>query len=40
MEKTTALFIDADNVSVTAIPQILEILKLEWTPIKTRAYGT
>jgi hypothetical protein len=24
--KTTALFIDADNVRLTAIPQILEIL--------------
>jgi NYN domain/OST-HTH/LOTUS domain len=38
--KTTALFIDADNVRLTAIPQILEILTLEWTPIKMRAYGT
>jgi hypothetical protein len=38
--KTTALFIDADNVRLTAIPQILEILMLEWTPIKMRAYGT
>jgi hypothetical protein len=38
--KTTALFIDADNVRSTAIPQILEILMLEWTPIKMRAYGT
>jgi hypothetical protein len=40
MKKTTALFIDADNVKVTAVPRILEILKLEWTPIKMRAYGT
>jgi hypothetical protein len=40
MLKTTALFIDADNVRLTAIPQILEILMLEWTPIKMRAYGT
>ena len=40
MLKTTALLIDADNVRVTAIPQILEILMLEWTPIKMRAYGT
>ena len=38
--KTTAPFIDADNVRLTAIPQILEILMLEWTPIKMRAYGT
>jgi hypothetical protein len=38
--KTTALFIDADNVRLTAIPQILEILMREWTPIKMRAYGT
>jgi hypothetical protein len=38
--KTTALFIDADNVRLTAIPQILEFLMLEWTPIKMRAYGT
>ena len=38
--KTTALFIDADNVRLTAIPQILEMLMLEWTPIKMRAYGT
>ena len=38
--KTTALFIDADNLRLTAIPQILEILMLEWTPIKMRAYGT
>jgi hypothetical protein len=40
MLKTTALFMDADNVRLTAIPQILEILMLEWTPIKMRAYGT
>ena len=40
MLKTTALFIDADHVRLTAIPQILEILSLEWTPIKMRAYGT
>jgi hypothetical protein len=40
IRKTTALFIDADNVRLTAIPQILEILMLEWTPIKMRAYGT
>ena len=32
--KTVALFIDADNVPVTAIPGILEILLLEWIPIK------
>jgi hypothetical protein len=38
--KTTALFIDADNVRVTAIPLILEILTPEWLPIKMRAYGT
>ncbi|SRR6266567_766920 len=38
--KTTALFIDEDNVRLTAIPQILEILQLDWTPIKMRAYGT
>ena len=40
IRKTTALFIDADNVRLTAIPQILETLMLEWTPIKMRAYGT
>ena len=40
MERTTALFVDADNVRVTAIPVIVEILKLEWTPIKMRAYGS
>jgi hypothetical protein len=38
--KTTALFIDADNVRLTAIPQILEKLQIELTPIKKRAYGT
>ena len=37
--KTTALFIDADNVRVTAIPLILGILTPEWLPIKMRAYG-
>src|ERR1039457_1348257 len=40
MERTTALFVDAHNVRVTAIPVIVEILKLEWTPIKMRAYGS
>ena len=40
MLKTTALFIDADSVRLTAILQILKILMLEWTPIKMRAYGT
>jgi hypothetical protein len=40
MQKTTALFIDADNVRITAIPRILEILKADWLPIKMRAYGT
>ena len=38
--KTTALFIDVDNVRVTAIPLILGILTPEWLPIKMRAYGT
>ena len=37
--KTTALFTDADNEGLTAIPRILEILMLEWTPIKMRAHG-
>src|SRR3954470_18284856 len=39
-QKTTALFIDVDNVRVTAIPRILEILTPDWLPIKMRAYGT
>jgi hypothetical protein len=40
MERTTALFLDADNVKPTAIAPILEILRPNWTPIKMRAYGT
>jgi hypothetical protein len=35
--KTTALFIDVDNVRVTAIPFILGVLTPEWLPIKMRA---
>ena len=34
--KTIALFIDVDNVRVTAIPFILGILAPEWLPIKMR----
>ena len=34
--KTTALFMNADNVRLTAIPQILEILMFIWSAIDHR----
>jgi NYN domain len=37
---TTALFIDADNVPISCLATILDLLSPEWTPIKIRAYGT
>src|ERR1035438_10592166 len=37
--KTTALFIDADNVRLTAIPQILEILMLDGLQSKCGRMG-